>query len=199
MGRDRPARRILGRLLRLGLPLSLSGCLSAYESRQEGQWDAREQIWLSEASQVRLRAAQSRAFDSTDRVRILTAVVATMQDLGFRIEVLDEQLGIVSGRRFDELESAGSHDPTYHLYDSQGLLLFARAFQSWGPFHHRNNIVRVTVTVRRRNEAQFVVRASAQFYLHAVEDPEPYQRFFRALEQSMMLEAHLIEEGGESP
>ena len=37
------------------------------------------------------------------------------------------------------------------------------------------------------------MRASAQYYLNAVEDPEPYQRFFRALEQAMFLEAHLIE------
>lgn len=188
-----------GRLLRLGPLLLLAGCMSPYESRQEGQWDASDQIWMSEASQVRLRAAQSRAFDSTDRTLILTAVVATLQDLGFRIEVLDEELGIVSGRRFDELETAATGDPSYHLYDSQGLLLFARAYHSWGPFHHRNNLVRVTVTVRKRNEAQFVVRASAQFYLHAVEDPEPYQRFFRALEQSMMLEAHLVDDGGEAP
>jgi hypothetical protein len=47
--------------------------------------------------------------------------------------------------------------------------------------------VRITVTVRRRNEKQLVVRANAQFYLHAVEHAEPYQRFFAALEQAMGL------------
>jgi hypothetical protein len=177
------------------LVAALPSCMSPYEARHEGQWDSRQQIWLSEASQVKLRAAQSRAIDSTDRTRVLAAVVETLQDLGFQIEVLDEELGIVSGRRFDDLESiGGAYDPTYHLYDSQGLLLFSRTYQTWGPFRHRDNVVRVTVTVRKRNEAQMVVRASAQFYLHAVEDPEPYQRFFTALQQSLLLETHLIED-----
>ena len=40
------------------LALLVTGCLSAYESRQGGQWDAREQIGKSEGSQVKLRAAQ---------------------------------------------------------------------------------------------------------------------------------------------
>jgi hypothetical protein len=175
------------------LPI-LAGCLQPFEARHEGQWNATEQIWSGEASQLKLRAAQSRVFDSTDRRRILTAVVATLQDLGFMIAVLDEELGIVSGKRFEDLEQPLFYDPTYHLYESDSLLAFSHRYLGWGPFYHRDNLVRVTVTVRERNERQSVVRASAQYYLHAVEDPEPYQRFFRALEQAMFLEAHLAED-----
>lgn len=176
------------------LLLALPGCLQPYESRHDGQWDASDQIWMSEASQVKLRAAQSRVFDTVDRRRILTAVVATLQDLGFMIRVLDEELGIVSGRRFEEIEGGGMiYDPTYHTYESDSLLLFSRTYMSWGPFYHRSDMIRVTVTVRQRNEGQSVVRASAQYYLNAVEDPEPYQRFFRALAQSLFLDANLLE------
>jgi hypothetical protein len=179
----------------LVLGLALSSCLQPYEARHEGQWDARDQIWMSEQSQVRLRAAQSRVFDTTDRMRILTAVVATLQDLGFMIGVLDEELGIVSGKRFEELEGTGLfYDPTYHRYEADSSLLFSRSFRTWGPFYHRDNLVRVTVTVRKRNDAQSVVRASAQFYMHAVEDPAPYQRFFRALEQALFLDAHQVDD-----
>jgi hypothetical protein len=170
----------------------LSSCLSPFESRHESQGDSRDQIWMSEASQVKLRAAQSRLFDTTDKTRILTAVVATLQDLAFMIEVLDEDLGIVSGTRFDAYEGEPWLDPSYHLYDDRELLLFTRTRRTWGPFYHRADLVRVTVTVRKRNESQSVVRASAQYYLRAVEDPEPYQRFFRALEQSMFLQAQLL-------
>lgn len=173
--------------------LALAACLSPYESRQQAQWNSNDQISESESSQVKLRAAQSRVFDTTDRTKILSAIVSTLQDLGFQIEVLDEVLGIVSCRRFDELENPGN-DASYHLYDTGGLLLFTRTFRSWGPFYHRDNLVRVTVTVRKRNDAQSIVRASAQFYMHAVEDPEPYQRFFAALERSMSLEAHLADD-----
>jgi hypothetical protein len=176
------------------LLLSLASCMQPYEARHDGQWNAMDQVWMSEQSQVRLRAAQSRVFDTTDRLRLLTAIVGTLQDLGFMIGVLDEELGIVAAKRFDPLEGGLIYDPTYHLYDSNSLLLFSRTYLGWGPFYHRDNVVRVTVTVRKRNEGQSVVRASAQYYMHAVEDPEPYQRFFRALEQAMFLQAHQFEE-----
>jgi hypothetical protein len=176
------------------LCLLLAGCLSPFESAHESQWNARDQIWLSEESQVKLRAAQSRLFDTTDRQRLLTAIVATMQDKNFMVEVLDEELGIVSGSSFVANVGEPWLDPTYHIYDDQTLLLFSKTFATWGPFHHRADLVRLTVTIRQRNTAQTVVRASAQFYLRAIEDPEPYQRFFRALEQALFLEARLFEE-----
>jgi len=178
----------------LALCLGVSACLTPYELRHAGQWDARDQIWLSEASQVKLRAAQSRVFPTTDRIALLAAILSTMQDLGFMIEVLDEELGIVSGQLFEPLEGTAFHDPTYHLYDDHSLLLFTRTYRTWGPFFHRNNLVRLTVTVRQRDEAQTVVRASAQFAMAALEDPEPYQKFFRSLEQALFLEARLLGE-----
>ena len=55
---------------------------------------------------------------------------------------------------------------------------------------------KLTVTVRQRNPKQSVVRASAQFYLRALEDPKPYQEFFFALQKSLFLEAQFLEEAG---
>jgi len=49
--------------------------------------------------------------------------------------------------------------------------------------------VRMTVTVRSRGETQLLVRANAQYNLRAIEDPQPYQQFFAALERSMFLTA----------
>jgi hypothetical protein len=174
-----------------------SACLSPFEARHESSSDSRDQIWMSEESQVALRGAQSRVFDTTDRIRLLSAVVATLQDLGFVIEVLDEELGIVSGKRFDENEKLAWPDPSYHTYEDAAPLLFTRTYQTWGPFLHRANLVRVTVTVRRRGESQSVVRANAQFYLRAVEDPEPYRRFFDGLEASLRLEARSLPTGSD--
>jgi len=173
-----------------GLCLLLQGCPSPYEWRHQDQWDSREQIWLSEESQVKLRAAQSRVFQTTDRRRTIEAIVATMQDLGFMVEVLDEEIGIISGKRFEPLErSSIGTDPSYHLYDDHSLLIFTKSYHTWGPFWHRSDLVRLTVTVRKRNETQLVVRASAQYYLRAVEDPVPYQKFFRTLEQTLFLQS----------
>ncbi len=171
-----------------------SSCMSAFESRHETLSDARDQIWLADDSQVMLRNAQSRVFETADRPRLLAAIVQTMQDLGFMVEALDETLGIVSGSRFDAFEGDDTLDPTYHLYDGQSLLVLTRTYRSWGPFCHRADLVRLTVTVRRRNEKQTVVRANAQFYLRAVETAEPYQRFFAALEQAMAMQSMQLPE-----
>ena len=53
--------------------------------------------------------------------------------------------------------------------------------------------LRMTVTVRPRGETQLLVRANAQYNILAVEDPEPYQNFFTALEKSMFLTAHEVD------
>ncbi len=193
---DRPAAGVGSRLslvLVSVLCVFLQGCPIPYELRHEKRGDSRDQIWLSEESQVKIRAAQSRSFDTTDRPRILAAIVSTMQDLDFKVEVLDEELGVVSGKKYVENERIYGVDLSYLLYQPDALLVLSRNYRTWGPFDHRSNLVRITVTVRKRNEAQLVVRASAQFYLRAVEDPVPYQQFFRALEQAVFLESHSIE------
>ena len=187
---------VLGRLnpwLFVSLGLLLQGCPTPYELRHVNQWDSREQIWFSEESQVKIRAAQSRVFDTVDRRRMLATIVSTLQDLDFKVEVLDEELGVVSGKRYVENEPIYGVDLSYLLYQPDALLILNRNYRTWGPFSHRSNLVRFTVTVRKRNDSQLIVRASAQFYLRAVEDPVPYQQFFRALEQAVFLESHSIE------
>ena len=172
--------------------LLIHGC-APYESRHQNQWNSREQIWLSETSQLKVRAAQSRAFSTTDRRRMFEAIISTMQDLDFNVEVLDEELGIISGKKFIEIEQPYGTDPSYLLYRPDSLLLLTRNFHTWGPFHHRSNLVRFTATIRSRGDSQLIVRASAQFYLQAVEEPGPYQQFFRALEQTVFLQGQSVE------
>ena len=53
--------------------------------------------------------------------------------------------------------------------------------------------LRMTVTVRPRDETQLLVRASAQYQMKPIEDPEPYQDFFTALEKSMFLASHAVD------
>jgi hypothetical protein len=195
---EKAHRGVLSSVCLLALCSLLLGCWpTPYEWRHQNQWDSREQIGMAEASQVRLRAAQSRVFDTTDSRRILEAVVSTMQDLNFSVQVLDEELGLVSGKLLVPIERPETYtDRFYTLYDDQSLLLFSRNFLTWGPFWHRSDLVRLTVTVRKRNETQSVVRASAQFYLQAVESPEPYQMFFNTLEKTLFLDAQTLGNGG---
>lgn len=53
--------------------------------------------------------------------------------------------------------------------------------------------VRMTVTVRPRNENQLVVRANAQYNIQAIEDPLPYQSFFAALDRAMFLTGQQVD------
>ena len=53
--------------------------------------------------------------------------------------------------------------------------------------------LRMTVTVRPRNEEQLLVRANAQYNITPVTDPGPYQPFFTALAKSMFLTAHQVD------
>lgn len=163
---------------------SSAGC--GYGSRHVIQSDSSTQIYLSEWSQVKLRNAQSRVFDTTDKLRMLEAVVATFQDLGFQIEILDEKLGIVTGKKFLDAERPGTSGlASYLVYDDESLVVFNRSYRTWGPFYRRSDLVRLSVTVRNRNEEQLIVRASAQYYLRPVERPEAYQSFYAALEQAL--------------
>jgi hypothetical protein len=194
-------RRSVWRRLRSGLvvccalgALLTAGC-ATYGMRHEIQGDARDQIWLSEQSQVRVRNAQSRVFDTTDRRQMIEAVVATFQDLGFQIAVLDETLGIITGKKFLEAERpSGSRLATYLLYDDESLVVFNRSFRTWGPFYRRSDLVRLTVTIRNRNEKQLIVRASAQYYLRPVEKADAYQKFYAALRQALFTE-RMTDEG----
>lgn len=53
--------------------------------------------------------------------------------------------------------------------------------------------LRMTVTVRPRGATQLLVRANAQYNITPVEDPEPYQQFFAALEKSVFLTAQQVD------
>ncbi|MBI2736791.1 MAG: hypothetical protein HYX38_09635 [Rhodospirillales bacterium] len=53
--------------------------------------------------------------------------------------------------------------------------------------------LRMTVTVRERGATQTTVRANAQYNIVAVEDPQPYQQFFDALQKAMFLTAHQVD------
>ncbi len=53
--------------------------------------------------------------------------------------------------------------------------------------------IRITVAVRPRGDSQLSVRASAYIDLNPIEDPEPYQDFFNALEKAVFLTAQQVD------
>lgn len=118
-----------------------------------------EQVLAGGESQLKLRAAQTRAFETADKMKVMRGVVATLQDLGFMVSGADAALGTVTGRKF-------TTDRAGKIYD-----------------------LRMTVTVRPREPRQMLVRANAEFNNAPVEDPKAYQNFFAALGKSLFLSA----------
>ena len=63
------------------------------------QWNSKDQILMSESSQVKMRSIQTRVFDTTDKDKLMRAIISTLQDLYFDIDVMDGEFGIVSAKK----------------------------------------------------------------------------------------------------
>lgn len=60
---------------------------------------SQQELLKTDKSQVQLRSIQTRAFDTTDREKMLRTVIATLQDLGFVIDKAEAILGSVTATK----------------------------------------------------------------------------------------------------
>jgi len=56
---------------------------------------------VGDQTQLQKRAYQSRSFDTTDKDKVLRAIISTLQDLGFVIDRADYTLGVVSATKLN--------------------------------------------------------------------------------------------------
>ncbi len=138
--------------------IALSGCASSGAS-------SKKQLLKMDESQVKLRSMQTRAFDTTDKNKMLRTVIATLQDLGYIVNEANEVIGTVSAHT-----------------TSKYITLKKKKYP-----------LLITVTVRPRGETQLLVRANAQYKQKAVENPLVYQNFFTVLEKSIFLTTHEVD------
>ena len=90
MSRGYNTMRISGHCLSLMVLLLAASCVSPSK-----------QILDTDQSQLAIRQIQSRAFDITDRQKMLRTIIATLQDLSFVIDKADADLGTVSATKLD--------------------------------------------------------------------------------------------------
>ncbi|MDE3258683.1 MAG: hypothetical protein OYM47_12680 [Gemmatimonadota bacterium] len=131
-----------------------------------GCTSSKEHLLKMEESQVNLRSMQTRAFDSTDKGKMLRTVIYALQDLGYIVNEANEVIGTVS---------ASTTDIKYKLWEKKTYPLL------------------ITVTVRPKGETQLLVRANAQYNQKAVKNPLVYQNFFNVLEKSVFLTAREVD------
>ncbi len=61
---------------------------------------SRKQLLEASESQVELRSIQTRAFDTSDKKKILRTIISTLQDLDFVVDRADLTLGSVTASKF---------------------------------------------------------------------------------------------------
>lgn len=182
-------KRALSYLIVFGSSALIQACTMQWGA--EIQWNSKDQILMSEASQVKMRSLQTRVYDTTNQAKIMRAVISTLQDLYFDIDVLDQDLGLISGKKLYQSGNVWTNHPTYYTYKTDKLMIFSTNYRTYGPFHYRNDLTRISVTIRPRGETQLLVRSSIQHNISAVEEPEVYQTFFKLLEQSLFLSSEM--------
>lgn len=75
-----------------GLSIALTGCVT---TNTHHIFDSADE------SQLEKRSYQTRKFDTSDKKKVLRAVISTLQDLGFVIDRADLLLGSVSATKLD--------------------------------------------------------------------------------------------------
>jgi hypothetical protein len=63
------------------------------------QTDSRQQILATDRSQVALRSIQSRVYNTSDQKLTIRTIIATLQDLGFTVDKVDHEIGVVSATK----------------------------------------------------------------------------------------------------
>jgi hypothetical protein len=80
----------------------------------------------NDESQLQMRSMQTRSFDTTDKVGVLRATIASLQDLGFVIDKADDELGTISATKL-----AGYTAKITVIVKNRGDVMYVRANARW--------------------------------------------------------------------
>lgn len=150
-----------------------------------------EALQLSEVT-LEDRQLQTRRFDTDNEKKILAAVAAVLQDLGFNLDESETELGVVVGSKDRDAVEAGQ---------VVGAIIIAAMFGANVPIDQKQKM-RASVITNPANEKGIMVRTTFQRIvwnnhghvskLERLNDPKAYQEFFSKLSKAVFLEAHKI-------
>ena len=123
------------------------------------------------------------------------AACATTQQRLLDSESSQVQLRSIQTRAFDTTDKEKTLRTVMATLQDLGFVLDKADFTlgSISATKLKGYALRMTVTVRQRGKTQILVRANAQYNVHPVTDPQPYQQFFASLEKAMFLTAHQVD------
>jgi hypothetical protein len=153
------------------------------------------------------RAMQTRVFETSDAIELLSASAAALQDLGFQIEESVREVGLLragkerSAREYDQeiarviLTLTGNQVPV-DLQQKISATLVTRPLDEAGS-RQEVRVVFYRVVWKgdgsvSRGQGQSEYIPPGEQMMEMIREPEIYQQFFARLAQSVFLEAHKI-------
>jgi len=146
-------------------------------------------------SAVKLRAVETRRYETLDEPALLAAAAQTLQDLGFTISESSSEVGVLVASKQRDAEEAGQVAAQVAL--TLVALLFLVPYEP--VWDKDQNIAVSVVTTPIENSRQIEVRASfdrqirdtkGQVRAELIDDPEIYKQFFDKLSSAVFLEGH---------
>ncbi|MDR1975776.1 MAG: hypothetical protein LBQ18_02145 [Campylobacteraceae bacterium] len=161
-------------------------CLSGCAPR------AVDMVTLSEST-LEERQLQTRSFDTINETEILSASAATLQDLGFNIDEINSDFGLITCSKTRDARE---------IWQQVGAF-FLTIFGGAGAFEltDHTQVIRATVvTTPKEINSKVIVRLNIQrvisntkgnvIKIETINDPEIYSEFFGRLSKSLFLEAN---------
>lgn len=173
----------------LAVAICLAGCQTPN--------DIAMKIGVAPEGAVKLRALETRRYDTTDQTAILSAATQTLQDLGFTLTESSSEVGVLVASKQRDAEEAG---------EVAGQVALTIAMALLGSYHNPDwakdqTIVVTLVTTPVENSKQVDVRVSFDRIIQTknglsraelIQDPEIYREFFTKLSGGVFLEGHEI-------
>ena len=136
------------------------------------------------------RQTQTRVYETTDEVELLSASAALLQDLGFNLDESEVELGVVVASKERDAEEAGQ---------IVGAIILAVLLGVNMPWDDDQKIRAAVVTRKLEERNGYAVRLTMQRIVwntrrqvsktEPLDDPEMYREFFDRLSTSVFLEA----------
>lgn len=139
------------------------------------------------ASSLEARQLETRYYETKKDLEILSASVATLQDLGFQIDEINRDFGVITSSKSRDARELGQQ---------VGALFLALAGARMPTDTVQN--IQATVVVRQIQDKSYV-RLTLQRIIHndmggarveSIKEPEIYSSFFEKLSQAIFLEAN---------
>nr|WP_294555034.1 hypothetical protein [uncultured Rhodopila sp.] len=167
----------------------LSGCVNAN--------DVANRLGQPPEQTSRLRAMETRRFDTRDDVRLISTATQTMQDLGFIVSESSLEGGLVTGAKQRDAKETGQIAGQIAL-----TVLFAATGRVYMPVWDDNQTIQATIVSYpvegadasdvRVSFDRVVVNTKGMRRAEFIDDEKIYREFFQRYSTALALEGHAL-------